>query len=132
MGMKKYCQDIPSGLLNFYRLSFMSISLFIIMSIFWEIPILSLDVFFWAAVSALTGSVAAMGTYMHSHKYLPISILNAFFAIVPVFVAIVSYFIFDEKLSYLEVTGGIITIIGVLLLIRYRKYQPKHERDGVI
>lgn len=132
MLVKKRCSDIPSGLLNFYRLSIMSITLFVLISIFYKIPTLPLYSLGIATISGLFGSVFAMGTYIQSHKYLPIATLNAFFALIPLFVAFFSFLFFTEVPSSKTMIGGCITIAGVLMMIKYRKHQPKHLHDGVI
>ncbi len=67
-------------------------------------------------------TVMGFGLYNISLRVLPASVANLIATSEPVFTAIFAFFIFGERLNGIELSGGFMIIIGVLLL-RFNKTQ---------
>ena len=75
----------------------------------------------WAIVVALAAgpTVIGFGLYMVSLSYLPSSVANLIVTLEPVFTAIAAYFILQEKLTIVQIGGGVLIVLGVVFLRLY-------------
>ena len=65
---------------------------------------------------AVGPTLAGFGTYTLSLSYLPSSIANLVATTEPVFTAIIAYFLLNERLTGVQVSGSILLLFGVALL----------------
>jgi len=75
----------------------------------------------WAVLFLLAAgpTVAGFGLYNLSLVYLPASVANLVVITEPLFTAIFAYFLLDEKMSSLQVFGGMLILAGVIFLRIY-------------
>jgi drug/metabolite transporter (DMT)-like permease len=71
--------------------------------------------FLLAAGPTLTG----YGTYNISLAYLPASVVNLVVTSEPVFTAVTAYFLLGERLSLIQIIGGLLILSGVVFLRIY-------------
>jgi len=72
----------------------------------------------WGVLLLLAAVPTLMGYafYNISLSYLPSSVVNLILTVEPVFTAVIAYFFLGEKISGLQIAGGMLIIFGVLLL----------------
>lgn len=69
------------------------------------------------AIAAIFNPVLAVAFSMLSILYLDVAVAQTIFSLVPLFTALISYFILKEKVSLPSLLGIFIAIIGVAILI---------------
>jgi drug/metabolite transporter (DMT)-like permease len=61
-------------------------------------------------------TLAGFGLYNVSLTYLPSSVANLVVTLEPVFTAVIAYFLLGERLTWIQVTGGLLILSGVVFL----------------
>ncbi|MCE5236549.1 MAG: DMT family transporter [Clostridiaceae bacterium] len=79
------------------------------------------DVWVLALVSGLIGFVFADMCYFSSFVYLPLRVAMVIYYCNPIVAAILAFFFFGQKLTWLQAGGILITLIGVLSVLMVRK-----------
>ena len=75
-------------------------------------------------------TVLGFGMYNTSLGYLPSSVANLIVTLEPVFTALIAYFLLGERLSGMQVIGGMIILIGVICLrIGEGRFAKHSERE---
>ncbi|HNQ66994.1 MAG TPA: DMT family transporter [Bacteroidales bacterium] len=71
---------------------------------------------FWAIVElGILASTVAFLFYMYGLKFMPITKVNVFTNVIPIFTIIISYLFLDEQIGIKKIIGIIIVISGVVL-----------------
>jgi drug/metabolite transporter (DMT)-like permease len=79
---------------------------------------------------AAVPTVAGFGLYNVSLSYLPSSVANLIVTTEPVFTAIVAYLLFNERLTAIQLAGGLMIVSGVILLRVYEGWQASRIRPA--
>ena len=85
--------------------------------------------FLLAAVPTLAG----FGLYNVSLTYLPSSVANLIVTLEPVFTAVIAFFLFGERLSAIQLLGGVMILGGVIFLRVYEDWissRPRLEAES--
>lgn len=122
--LKKECQGISPTLLNLYRVWGMLLAMILVTFFTGEMKLLSLNMSLLAFISGMGAIMGSVLLFIQSHKYLPISTLNAYRSLAPVAIAFALYVIFGQIPSLHQVVGGSVILIGVLLIVFFRKKLP--------
>jgi drug/metabolite transporter (DMT)-like permease len=64
-------------------------------------------------------TVMGFGLYNVSLSYLPSSVVNLIVTLEPVFTAITAYFLLGERLSWVQITGSLLVLTGVIFFRIY-------------
>ncbi|HOZ29576.1 MAG TPA: DMT family transporter [Bacteroidales bacterium] len=71
---------------------------------------------FWAiAELGILASTLAFLFYMYGLKFMPITKVNVFTNVIPIFTIIISYLFFDEQIGFKKIAGILIVVSGVIL-----------------
>ncbi|MDP3975916.1 MAG: DMT family transporter [bacterium] len=125
MEVKRHSHDFSLVILNFFRIWSMAIIGFFICLILGKSFFISQSQLLLTALNGVVGAIGLQTAYLMSHRYLPISILNSVLAIVPLFVAVTAYFVFDQIPSTYKLVGGAVVLLGVFLI------SLSHHKRGV-
>jgi drug/metabolite transporter (DMT)-like permease len=75
-------------------------------------------------------TVLGFGMYNTSLSYLPSSVANLIVTLEPPFTALIAYFLLGERLSGMQIAGGMIILMGVILLrISEGRFAEHSERE---
>lgn len=79
----------------------------------------------WAVVFlGFFASTIAYLLYLYGLKFMPITKVNVFTNIIPIFTIIVSYFFFGEEIGSKKILGIVIVIVGVIISqLKYRLFK---------
>jgi drug/metabolite transporter (DMT)-like permease len=77
---------------------------------------------------AIFASTLAFVFFTHSIRQLGVNRSNTFINLIPVFVAILSFFILKDKIGVQQVTGIVIVVVG-LFLAQLKRRQPKDDPE---
>ena len=61
-------------------------------------------------------TLAGFGTYNVSLSYLPSSVANLILSLEPALTALLAYFLFGERLNFIQVIGSLMILIGIIFL----------------
>ncbi len=86
--IKKYATQIPSALLNFYRMWGVSIALFILTAATGNLKLISFEESIFITLAGLCGVLGSSICFFEAHKHLPISTINSLAAVSPIPIAI--------------------------------------------
>jgi len=68
-------------------------------------------------------TVMGFGLYNVSLSYLPSSVVNLIVTLEPVFTAITAYFLLGERLTWIQISGSLVVLAGVVFLRIYEGRQ---------
>jgi drug/metabolite transporter (DMT)-like permease len=71
-------------------------------------------------------TVAGFGLYNVSLGYLPSSVANLVVTLEPAFTALIAYVVLGERLTEIQVAGGLTILVGVVFL-RAFEGRPEHS-----
>lgn len=85
----------------------------------------------WASIAYLVvfGSVIAFIAYLYSLQHLPTEQASIYAYINPVVAVLLGALVFDEKLTFVLMIGGIVTLYGVYLVNKAFKKTAEEQRD---
>ena len=75
-------------------------------------------------------TLAGFGLYNVSLTYLPSSVVNLVVTLEPAFTAVTAYFLLGETLSWIQLTGGLLILGGVIFLRIYEGWLAGLESTG--
>lgn len=73
----------------------------------------------WLLLLAAVPTVAGFGLYNVSLVHLPSSIANLIVTTEPIFTAVIAYFLLDEQLTVIQISGSLLILLGVFFLRIY-------------
>ena len=76
-------------------------------------------------------TLAGFGLYNISLAALPSSVVNLVVTLEPVFTAVIAYFLLGERLTWIQIIGGLLILGGVVFLRIYEDRLTGPERPGV-
>ncbi len=88
----------------------------------------------WAvlAVSSLVGIGLAYSFYYTSIKMVGIMFSSTIGLLIPVIASIISFFLFDERLSLIQIAGSIVLLSGCLIIVRREAGLSQESRNSAI
>ncbi len=116
--VKKFGKNITAMPFSLLRVLLISIILAIIFLPQGKITLVSPIVFLILGISQVFGFFLGRICYFEAHKFLPISKLNFFLLIEPVFVLIGAYLLFGDIISWQKFMGAVLILGGLLFFIR--------------
>jgi drug/metabolite transporter (DMT)-like permease len=95
------------------------------------IPIPKIPAASWWSIAYLVvfGSVIAFVAYLYSLQHLPTEQASIYAYINPVVAVLLGAWVFDEKLSFILLVGGAVTLLGVYLVNKAFKKSAEEHRD---